>query len=293
MKQILLVDDDPENRESVIGFLNINSKNINVLVATNGSQAVEIAKKKRPDLIIMDWDMPVMNGIEATKEIKKLPECKGLPIIMFTGVRTSSDNLQEALRAGAIDFLRKPVDNVELMARINSMLLLTDYFNDKITAEAKNNLLMQEKLDSEVSFKERELQALTLAIIGKNELMADIKVDLLGVLGMQDEIGQREEVNRIVRELDSNANEENYWEEFRKRFTHLHVGFIEKLQLKFPNLSGNETKLCCYLKMNMSNKEIAQLLNASLDAVDKSRYRLRKKLNIDSDVNINQFLVSL
>ncbi|MBI3233232.1 MAG: response regulator, partial [Bacteroidetes bacterium] len=178
MKQILLVDDDPENRESVIGFLNIKSEEINVLVASNGRQAVDIAKKKKLDLIIMDWDMPVMNGIEAIRHIKKIPGCIGIPIIMFTGIRTASEDLQEALTAGAIDFLRKPVDNVELRARINSMLLLTDYFNDKIAAEERNTELLKEKSEDELHFKEKELQAMTLAMVSKNQALLDIRSNI-------------------------------------------------------------------------------------------------------------------
>ena len=150
MKNILLVDDDPENRESVIRFLNNAAEQINILVATNGVQALNIAKKKLPDLIIMDWEMPEMDGIEATSKIKKISACNGIPIIMFTGVRTSSADLQLALQAGAIDFLRKPIENVELMARINSMLLLMDYFKDKIEAEELNGQLIQDKLDIEL-----------------------------------------------------------------------------------------------------------------------------------------------
>ncbi|MBI3233848.1 MAG: hypothetical protein HYZ42_07365 [Bacteroidetes bacterium] len=100
----------------------------------------------------------------------------------------------------------------------------------------------------------------------------------------------KEHCTKILSKIDSNIQDTDYWEEFKNRFSLLHTGFIEKLQNQLSDLSGNDIKLCCFLKMNMSNKEIAQVLNSSLDAVDKSRYRLRKKLNIESDTNINQFL---
>ncbi len=293
MKNILLVDDDPENRESVIRFLNNAAEQINILVATNGVQALNIAKKKLPDLIIMDWEMPEMDGIEATSKIKKISACNGIPIIMFTGVRTSSADLQLALQAGAIDFLRKPIENVELMARINSMLLLMDYFKDKIEAEELNGQLIQDKLDIELDFKHRELQAMTMTLVSKNELLSQIKHNITKLVERDSPtLDYILDLKKIISHIDSNLMDQNFWEDFKSRFMLLHNGFMEKLQSNFKDLTINEVKLCCFLKMNMSNKEIAQLLNSSLDSIDKSRYRLRKKLNIDSETNINYFLNS-
>jgi CheY-like chemotaxis protein len=293
MKNILLVDDDPENRESVIRFLNNAAEQINILVATNGVQALNIAKKKLPDLIIMDWEMPEMDGIEATSKIKKISACNGIPIIMFTGVRTSSADLQLALQAGAIDFLRKPIENVELMARINSMLLLMDYFKDKIEAEELNGQLIQDKLDIELDFKHRELQAMTMTLVSKNELLSQIKHNITKLVERDSPtLDCILDLKKIISHIDSNLMDQNFWEDFKSRFMLLHNGFMEKLQSNFKDLTINEVKLCCFLKMNMSNKEIAQLLNSSIDSIDKSRYRLRKKLNIDSETNINYFLNS-
>ncbi len=213
---------------------------------------------------------------------------------MFTGVRTSSADLQLALQAGAIDFLRKPVENVELMARINSMLLLMDYFKDKINAEEKNTQLIQEKLDIELDFKHRELQAITLTLASKNELLSQIKQNITKVVERDSPTPDcMIDLKKIISHIDSNLMDQNFWEDFKSRFIFLHTGFLEKLQANFNDLTNNEVKLCCFLKMNMSNKEIAQILNSSLDAIDKSRYRLRKKLNIDSETNINYFLNTL
>ena len=92
---------------------------IEILNAGNGKMAVRVAEEELPDIIIMDWDMPEMNGIMAIKQLQADERTKHIPVIMCTGVMTSAENLQLALETGAIDYIRKPVDTLELKARIN------------------------------------------------------------------------------------------------------------------------------------------------------------------------------
>lgn len=81
------------------------------------------------------------------------------------------------------------------------------------------------------------------------------------------------------------------WDQFAIHFDHVHSNFLCEIKEKYPNITANELKLCAYLKMNLSSKEIAQLMSITIRAVEVSRYRLRKKLNISSDVNLFDYLM--
>ncbi len=126
---ILVVDDQQENIAAILNMLKSQDNNLQIIGAVNGEIACDLAIKKHPDLILMDWEMPVMSGIDAVKYLKSLKETKDIPIIMVTAL-ISSEHLQEALEAGAIDYVRKPIDRIELNARINSALLLFDSYKE-------------------------------------------------------------------------------------------------------------------------------------------------------------------
>ncbi|MGB0525789.1 MAG: response regulator, partial [Flammeovirgaceae bacterium] len=95
-----------------------------VISAPNGKVAIELAEKKQPDLIIMDWQMPIMNGLEATKKIKSNPPTKHIPVIIATGASDSNDHLQQALANGADDYLTKPLEEKVMIARAVAVLRL-------------------------------------------------------------------------------------------------------------------------------------------------------------------------
>ena len=120
--KVLLVDDEPQNIKYL--FESLNPRVYRVIVATNGRSAVEQTLKHRPDAIVMDWDMPIMDGMEAIKIIRANNGIKDTPIIVATGKMTSAENLRRALETGANDYIRKPFDPIEIQARVNSMIRL-------------------------------------------------------------------------------------------------------------------------------------------------------------------------
>jgi len=134
--KILIVDDDPGNLQAIIEMLEKANDKYILYQSIRADFALRIAKIELPDIIITDWEMPEMSGIELICNLKKLPETVDIPVIMCTGVMTSSDNLKTALEAGAVDFIRKPVDEVELVARINSIFMLSKslQYNKKLAA---------------------------------------------------------------------------------------------------------------------------------------------------------------
>ena len=126
MKPILLtVDDSPSTRTFTSAVLSKLDGSPEVLEAENGAEGVEIARARRPHVILMDWGMPVMDGLQATRILRADPETMDIPILMLTAVERESSNIREALEAGAMDFVAKPVDALELRARTASALRIS------------------------------------------------------------------------------------------------------------------------------------------------------------------------
>jgi len=121
--QILIVDDELENLNAICDLL--KNEPYSLLRTTKPERAMAIALESQPDLIITDWDMPGLSGIDLIEALKKSEHTRDIPVIMCTGKMTSSENLAFALRAGAVDYVRKPVEAIELQARTHSMLKLS------------------------------------------------------------------------------------------------------------------------------------------------------------------------
>lgn len=129
-RKILIIDDQPINIELIVNHLEETGEPYKMYQAINGETGCIIARKIIPDLIITDWEMPVMSGIETIKFLKSDEITWDIPVIMASGVMTSSENLRTALLAGAVDFIRKPIDRIELIARVRSILLLADSYKE-------------------------------------------------------------------------------------------------------------------------------------------------------------------
>lgn len=138
-KIILVVDDDAQNRETVINSIFALSPETVVISAVNGEQALKLIEKRRPDLVLLDWEMPVLNGYETLVKIKENENTTDIPIVMYTGIMTDIVSLQRALLAGASDFLRKPTEPIEILSRIRSILTQKELWRLSVIAEQKKN----------------------------------------------------------------------------------------------------------------------------------------------------------
>ncbi len=163
---------------------------------------------------------------------------------------------------------------------------------EKLTLERENLNLMHKTLQENLEFKERELVANALFLLKNNELIARIKDTLLKAKSSFTRENQLV-IQEIITELRASQNN-NGWDEFERHFTQVHSQFYQALQEKFPNLTSNEMKLCAFLRLNMSTKDISAITNQSVNSITVARSRLRKKLNIDGeDVHLINFLLSL
>ena len=119
MPRILVVEDNEENRDSLSRRL--QRRGFEVLLAEDGQQGVDMARAERPDLILMDMNMPVLDGWEATRQIKADPAVSALPVIGLTAHAMTGDK-ERAIAAGCTDYHTKPVEFPRLLGQIEAIL---------------------------------------------------------------------------------------------------------------------------------------------------------------------------
>jgi len=284
--KILIIDDEPLNIDVIISGL--LEKNYNLLIAANGKSGCEIALKNLPNLIIMDWEMPDMNGIEAIQLLKANEKTKKIPIIMATGVMLTSENLKTALEAGAVDYIRKPIDKIELLARVNSAIMLFEEMKKNIELETELIKNQNEQAQKEIFASKQALAKLTLRILQNNELNSRLFDELNEIRTNCNEKGNKA-VSRIISNFKADAQNIN-WQEFDLLFEQVHRNFYNNLNNHFSDLTQNERKLCVFYKLNMNSKEICSMTLQTENALKKARTRLRKKLNLSPEESLHQFL---
>ena len=180
---------------------------------------------------------------------------------------------------------------------ITWLLILRRYRNlhlQKIRhRETRRLRVLAGELQQEVEQKSAELLTQTSFIIQKNELILRIK-DIV------DDFYSKNKINallplyhKINSLLNNNMNSEDDWKMFLIKFEEKHTGFFKKMKALYPQLTNNDLRLCACLKLNLETKEIASLMNLSIRAVENSRYRLRKKLNIQPSQNLNEFFLEI
>lgn len=152
--------------------------------------------------------------------------------------------------------------------------------------------LKNEKLRIDNLYKSKELANSTMGVIKKNQFLTELKEEL-------EKIKEYAEKNKLVsgdvrdviRKIDRDIDNEENWKVFEDYFDRVHEKFLNRLKTKYPILTAKDLRLSAYLRMNLSTKEIAPLMNITVRGVEISRYRLRKKMEIDRNENLNDFLM--
>ena len=268
--KILIVDDDLNNVAVVEAILHSNYE---LCIAHNGHEAIEKLKTFTPDLILLDWNMPILDGLATLKYIKSNIEFSKIEVIMMTGYMTSDDDLLMAYKNGVIDFIRKPFNSLELEARVKSVLKLTRYY--KLEVENKNkkltSLALQLTQNSEfISETITQLNALQKDVCIENEIL-------------------KQKIENLIYNLDTKVSD-SIWKQFNEYFLLSNPNFTNNLLKAHPNLSPAEIKLSALLRLNLDSKQIASILFQNYDSVRVSRSRLRKKLLLEIDDNLVSYL---
>ena len=153
--------------------------------------------------------------------------------------------------------------------------------------------LTQEKMQMELNTRNKELTLNVMSLMKKNELLTGLSKELYEVKKTVKADETKAVINKIAKKI-KHSSETEIWEEFESRFKEVHGDFYKTLLIKYPELTPSEQKLCAFLKLNMSSKDISELTGHSLSSIDKARYRLRKKLHLkDSQTNLITFIRSI
>ncbi|MGV8945427.1 MAG: transcriptional regulator [Lutibacter sp.] len=154
--------------------------------------------------------------------------------------------------------------------------------NEKEIIKLKN-----ESLKNEIKLKSKQLANTAISLVKKNETLLHLKNELL--LNKNNFTNQYS-FKKLIKQIDNSIEHVDGWELFEYNFNQVHEAFFNKLKTRFPNLTHNDLKICAYLRMNMSSKEIAPLLNISIRGVETNRYRLKIKLGIEKADSLRGFL---
>lgn len=151
--------------------------------------------------------------------------------------------------------------------------------------------LQNEKLESEIELKNTQLASTTLNLIQKGEMLVKVKEEFERMKRVSDVDKDSDDYKKILKMLGDDKMKKN-WEQFAVHFDKVHSDFLVSVKEAFPNLTPSELKLCAYLRLSLSSKEIAQIMNITIKSVELGRHRLRKKLGIDPNVNLFNFLLN-
>jgi DNA-binding CsgD family transcriptional regulator len=130
-------------------------------------------------------------------------------------------------------------------------------------------------------------------LIHKNKFLVRIKEDLEKIKKSSSDDLLQDKISSLITKIDKDIDHKKQWEVFETAFDEVHEDFLTRLKERYPNLTPKELRLCAYLRMNISTKEIAPLMNISVRGVEICRYRVRKKLNIDRDQNLTRMIIDL
>ena len=152
--------------------------------------------------------------------------------------------------------------------------------------------MRNDKLREGMKLKDKELANSTMQMLQKNELLITLRDELKELANYIDSETHKHDITRLVRGINKEIDNEKQWRVFETHFENVHEEFLTRIKSKFPDLTPRELKLCAYLRMNISSKEISVLMNISTRGVEISRYRLRKRLGITRETNLTEYILS-
>ncbi len=147
--------------------------------------------------------------------------------------------------------------------------------------------LKNEKLESEIMLKTKELVDTSMQLVERSDALSKVKEELQKLYKNTNENHDIKKTIHLLNDIEKNSAS---WEKFAVHFDEINNNFLKNLKLHFPKLTNTDLKVCAYLQLNLSSKEISQLMNISVRGVEISRYRLRKKLGLNTDQSIATFL---
>lgn len=203
---------------------------------------------------------------------------------------TEKKEQQIALQENEINLLEQKEKNSTLQKILMSVGLLLSLLGFyALRQKLKRNKLEKEKLNAELAFKKKELTTHALHLAKKNETLENLKQKAEELKASENTSGYQQ----LIRTINFDLQDDNNWKNFTRYFEEVHKDFNSNVKSKYPEVTFNELRLMALLKMNLTSKEIANILNISQEGIKKARYRLRKKLNITSEDSLQDLVINL
>lgn len=156
--------------------------------------------------------------------------------------------------------------------------------------------LKNEQLEQEIKYKSDELSSTTMSLISKNEILRDIGDQISRIQKLSTEVPisvLQKNLSKLQASIEENISKDADWTTFNKNFDVVYGDYMKRLLKQHPGLSQSEKRLCCYIRMGLSSKEIAPLINISFRSVEMARYRLRKKMNLKPEAVLSDYLSAI
>lgn len=189
---------------------------------------------------------------------------------------------QMLVRKKAIKIIAEKDDHFK---KQTSALILEKEKQEKELIELRN-----QQLQKEVEHQGKELASSTMHIVQKSEMLMSIKDKLKHISQISNDPKIKPEISELIKNIEKDTLIDKDWGKFELYFNNIHDSYTKSLKERFPVLTANDIKMCAYLRMNLSTKEISTILNISTRGVEISRYRLRKKMGLENGVNLSDYL---
>jgi len=315
---VLIVDDREFDRILYKEYL--GEGNYAFLEIDDGEQVLPTLEKTVPELILLDWQMPRMGGLDTLKILKRDEKYSDIPVIIITGLQDERV-LEEAFNFGGVDFLNKPVTRIELNSRVTNALNLfhakqrlqkqkdeLSELNRIITSQKEElqetlkikmelSQLKEQEFRREIEEKKRSMMTLEVNSTKVNNNLDRIRSQVKDLERVAKEDGGIDKIVRSLKRLDRDLEEltskQDSWEDFKTMFESINPDFFRKLAQVNPKLTTLDLKHCAYIKMNIDNYELSNILNVEMKSLQMTRYRIKKKLELEESKTLREFLLSL
>ncbi|MFL0810509.1 MAG: response regulator transcription factor [Agarilytica sp.] len=278
---VLVVDDSPESLSLINDTL--EQAGISVLVALEGKQALAIANKLKPDLILMDAVMPHMDGFETCERLKQDPKFESVPVIFMTGLTDKKSTVQ-GLELGAVDYLTKPVDPNELLARIKTHLK-----NARLTKSAYQALdstgqyLFTSDRQGHVAWATPQTHALFAKAKITDEWKNTVLAQQLGTWFSHDpSIGQSFKLEGTEHALQVTLVALKTENEYLLKLSDTKTVSGEAALKEGLGLTKRESQVLYWLAKGKTNRDVAQILEMSPRTVNKHLEQIYPKLGVEN-----------
>ena len=190
--------------------------------------------------------------------------------------------------------IKKLLFIIIILLLLSSIIVIYGYRQKRKKNQIKHKLLQlnNEKIKNELDFINKQMITQTLMILKKNKMLNSLQ-ETINMACKTSEKENREQLYKIKKQIKQNLKSEKDWDLFKKYFEQINTNFYNHLSKINPNLTPNDYKMAALIKLNLSIKEVATLLNLSVQSIKGARYRLRKKLHLDREDNLAAFIAKI